>query len=197
MALTRGASATLIAEFAKQGWHPVVMAYIDWPSGDVRAHSGVGTISYGGHDWLGIGDYGRVEVPPESRSGAARRLTLTLLGGIADLLTQSGEQVRGRDGEIYAGAVTTRSGATLVADPVRVWRGTADALRFEMGVTDEIVMTVEAALQLQLSSGPALRRNASQYHSLEDHKANFSATDTAARLIQSAETVARNMTWPE
>ena len=197
MALTRGASATLIAEFAKQGWHPVVMAYVDWPSGAVYAHSGVGTITWDGHDWLGIGDYGRIEVPAETRSGAARRLTLTLLGTIADLLGQAGEAVRNRDGEIYAGAVTTRSGNVLVADPVRVWRGTADALRFNMVSQDELVTRVEAALQLQLSSGPALRRNASQFHSQEDHKVNYSATDTAGRLNQAPETVAKNMTWPE
>ncbi len=199
MSLLRGVPAALAAEMQKEGWHPVLLVYVDWPSAVVRAHSGVGSIAFASETWLGVGPYGRVTVPAESKSSAARRSVLTLLADRDSILAEAiaAGQARGRAGEIWFGAVTERAGNVLVSDPVNVFRGTVDAVTYRLESTDDDgAVKVEAAIQVTLGSGPALRRKATQYHSLEDQQQDF-PNDTAGRLIQAAETAAKNRTWPE
>lgn len=199
MSLTRNLPAALASEVAKQGWHPCILAYVDWPTGTVRAHSGVGDIVYDGNTYTGVGAFGRISAPSETRSGVARRLTVSLFAARDSIIGEAiaGSNARQREGEFFFGAVTERSGNVLVSDPVSFFRGTVDAVTFELSAVDpEGVLSVEAALQLSFVSGPSLRRFASQYHSAEDQARLFPA-DTAGRLIQAAEAAATNRTWPE
>ena len=66
--VSRGLTPAQVAQFGGV-FHPVVLVWIDWPSGAVRAHSGRGPISWGGYTWDGVGGFGEVSVPAEALKG--------------------------------------------------------------------------------------------------------------------------------
>ena len=57
MGITRGVDVDLLASL-ETSFNPVVLVYINWPDGAVRAHNSVGTITVFGEDWLGVSYYG-------------------------------------------------------------------------------------------------------------------------------------------
>lgn len=47
----------LVDAFEQRVVRPVTFIYIDWPGGAVYAHTGVGTITYMGQVWYGLGSF--------------------------------------------------------------------------------------------------------------------------------------------
>jgi hypothetical protein len=192
MALTRGIGSALLAEISKSAWFPILLVHLDWPGGAVRVHSGVGSITWGGFTWGGVGAAGRIETPGEGISGTAGRATLTLFGAPADLLTQADAQIRNRPGAIYLGAVTQPAGNVLVGDPIAMFEGFMDALRFTIGGEGDVI---EHALQLDLGSGPSMRQMAAILHSNEDQSLRYPG-DTAGRHLINIEARVSTLRWP-
>ena len=61
--------------------------YLDFESAPVRAHSGVGTIQWDGHDWLGFGDLGTISQVAENIDVQPARVRLTLSGVPSELVS--------------------------------------------------------------------------------------------------------------
>lgn len=190
--VSRGLTSAQIASITGH-FHPVVMAWIDWPSGEVRAHSGVGTITWGGHSWTGVGRFGGISIPMEGLGLAAFGADLTLHGLPAELLEMLEEPVRNRPAEIWLASVTEPGGSTLRADPIPFFQGFVDAVRDRTSREDGD-LAYEA--HVRLGVGPSARAGGRFLHSYEDQIAQF-PSDTAGRHLAQAREWGTAEMWPE
>jgi hypothetical protein len=182
----------MIAELAGP-FYPVVLVYLDWPTGPKRVHSSVGTITFDGHSWEGVGHFGQIDVPMESAGMSAPVTELKLVAVPIDSFTFMDDTIRNLDAEIYVGCLTARSGNTLAAPAVSMFVGYMDALRSKVERQGDRLMQ---DITLSIASGPGARTRSSVEHSYEDQIINFPG-DTAGRHLLQIEAQSGAMTWPE
>ena len=109
-----------------------VAVSLDFSSGFVRAHDGMGTITFGGYDYLGIGRFGGIEPVTEEVNLIARPLRLTLSGIDTTLLNSALTEVyQNRACVVYVGFVTEDN--ALVGTPETVWEGKMDQMTVSFG----------------------------------------------------------------
>ena len=113
---------------------PVVMVYLDWPDGPVRVHSNIGTITWQGEEWLGLGKFGGITSPEEGMGLAQSAAGLQLIGAPDEIDAYLDSPIRGRRGEIWFGVVTERAGNVLIGEPFSIFTGYMDAMRDTMEV---------------------------------------------------------------
>lgn len=196
MDMRRGASSALMGAISGPVFYPVTLVYIDWPDAPVRVHSGVGAISWGGHTWLGVGDFGEISIPAESEGLVPTTAQLTLYAVPDEIFDYLDAPIRNRTGRVLWGATTTRAGNVLVGDPVEVFSGYIDADSLPVREVDEGGRIVQLlGYQLTLDSGPGNRSVASIYHSYEDQISKYPG-DTAGRHVQLSRSKAVKRTWP-
>lgn len=124
--MTRFAQANNATEAAKPKLQLTIFAALDFPTGMVRAHSGIGTITWGTYDWTGVGQFGGVDAVTEDFTGIARPVRLTLSGVDVSLLDEVVDQTyQNRTVTLYAGFINTETGA-LAATPEVAWEGRMD-----------------------------------------------------------------------
>ena len=197
VALRRGVPPEMLA--AMQGtFYPVLFVHLDWPGDPVRAHSGVGVISWGGYDWTGVGDFGDVAIPDEAAgSMVATTATVSLVASPEDFDAFLDDQIRNRAGSIAMGVVAARpgdpGGNDLVAAPVPVFFGTMDGMAMTVDPTEN---GVQSTMTITLSTGPGARSAATIAHSDADQSAKYPG-DTAGRLVALSYARAQKYTWPE
>ena len=68
--------------------HGVTMVKLGFDT-PAYVHSGIGTISYGGNDYLGVGTYGQISSARESENLGPLSITLTLSGIDSDYIAES------------------------------------------------------------------------------------------------------------
>ena len=204
MDLKRGLSEDFKAAISGP-FHPILFAHVDWPAAPVFAHTGVGQITVAGHDWVGVGPLGGVDVPAEMMGGVVTtEAVLSLVGVPADLDGLADDAIRSRDVDLFIGVVvgrpggsdgkqTSGAGNTLRGVPVSIFAGTMDGLGlFAARQGDTIVHEA----QLQVATGPGARSMASVSHSDEDQRRHYPG-DTAGRLIIMSYAYAQKLMWPE
>lgn len=169
--------------------HPVVLARLDLPGETVRVHSGSGTLDWDGHEWLGVGGYGFVRLPPYGAGFAQQKGSVSIGGlpGVVDALLSIA--VSGSWVEIWWGCLTGRTPAPLVSDPVREFAGFID------GSEDEITDGEQRAT-MGLKIGPSQTTRGSSAHTYEDQRTRH-PDDTAGRFVKAAvaESIARANKW--
>jgi hypothetical protein len=135
---------------------PVLFAELDFPSGFVRVSSGVGTIAWGGYDWLGIGTFGDVSGLTESAELERKTVTYTLRGVPSDLIAVVlGEQYQGRPDKVYLGFFHTAT-RQLIADPELLHAGRMDVSTIREG--NSCTITVSSESRIAAWSRPIVRR---------------------------------------
>lgn len=124
-----------------------MFAELDFSSGILYVHDGLGTYTWGGEDWLGVGDFGSISSIEEGSEISAYSINLTLsaldstMAGAA--LT---EDYFMRDVTIYMGILDEDD--ALVDTPVQVWAGFMDVMSITAGASggDSISLTCESEL---------------------------------------------------
>lgn len=122
------------------------------------------TVTWGGHDWLGIGALGSISQAEESDGITSRPLTFTLnaaqLAWLA-LAVGSVEEYRGRPAKMYMCPLS--EGFVLIDTPVQCWNGTMDTVAVGVSESGEgqISLKCETAA-FGLKRRPSLRMNAAQ-----------------------------------
>lgn len=192
MGLMRSIPPEMLAAIKSRVFFPVSLVYLDWPGGAVRAHSGRGDLTTLGGTWRGMGRFGAIDVPSESQGLVAVRSTLTLMGVPPEIFDRLDDPIRNRDGQIYFGCSTEPGGNVLVSEPIVMFSGYMDAMRYTIQPENG---DLAHAIQVELGSGPSARARASVYHSSEDQKRKF-PSDTAGRLLKNIKKVVETMTWP-
>jgi len=185
VALIRDIHADTLAALTSGAFHPVTLAFVDWPEDPVRVHSGFGTLTWGGHDWMGVGLLDGLLSLPAEGTGAAMVEGEAVIGGDPDgidSILNAAEAARGATVQAWCGVVTTRSGTVLIGEPFGVFTGSIGAV----GDSDEWTgADVLRAVTLGLETGPSQRSRASAAHSYEDQK-RYDSTDTAGRWVKQA-----------
>lgn len=184
MDLIRDINATTLADIQSGSFHPVVLILLDWPGDAVRVHSGEGTLTWGGHDWLGVGRYSGMAFPAEMLGPAMTEGRLTLGGDPARIeeIVADAADAAGREVRAWLGTVTTRSGATLVGEPFDLWQGVIG----QVGDTEEWSEDQAlAVVEVEITSGVSQRSRGSVHHTYEDQR-RVDPTDTAGRWVVAA-----------
>ena len=196
MELRRGVPPAMLAAMAGTTY-PVLFVHLDWPGAPVFVHSAKGVLTWGGHDWKGVGAFGSISIPDEGGgSMATAEASVTLQASPEDLDAYMDDTIRNREAAFYWGSLTARpgtAGAQLISDPVAVFHGAMDAagLTFEPD-GDNVISSITVGL----ATGPGARSSASVYHSDQDQARRHSG-DTAGRLTALASLRREAITWPE
>jgi len=192
-ALKRNIDPATLAALGRTPFYLVVFVYIDWPEGRVRVHSNVGTITWDGEDWTGIGNFGALEMPGEESGLISQPAQLRLVGAPDELDQYLDDPIRDRDGEILFGVVTERAGNVLIGEPFSIYIGYMDAMRDTVEAGDGVL---RRDLIIDLAGGPSQRSYTDLFHTYEDQIRKHPG-DTAGRLVQNAEAERDKMTWPD
>jgi hypothetical protein len=125
----------------------VTFVSMDFPSGFLRAHTRIGTLTWGGYDWVGVGNFGNVSEIPEDAMLRPNGVTISLSGVDAGIVTAAVfEAYHGRAVNVYTGFLNVATLA-LVADPQLEFRGLMDTMTVELGAeTGSITVQCEGEL---------------------------------------------------
>ena len=186
----------LAAALSGASFNPIVLVYLDWPGGAVRAHSGAGSITWGGQSWSGVGKFGDISVPEESASGVPVDFALSVVCDLAELADYADAVIRQRAGVIYLGATTTPGGNVLIGDPVAIASGTMDTSVLSLSVDRGGAAPVTLyRLTVGMTTGPGYRSSAGIAHSHEDQSRAYPG-DTAGKMLVLATARAATALWP-
>lgn len=125
---------------------PVMFVSLDFASGLVNVHSGVGSISFGSLTFLGLGTLGSVKQIDEGSELQAYGVEMRLRGIPNNLISAAlTEHYQGRDAKIWLG--TLSPSYALLDTPSIVFAGRMDNMQIQLGPeTSEIALSVENRL---------------------------------------------------
>ncbi len=110
----------------------IVFAELDFASGFVRVHTGVGSYTFQSNTYSGIGQFGTIEVIKESTALRPQPVRLVLSGVDNSLMTTATtDDFHGRAATIYVGFLDEDQ--TLIADPELLWEGRMDTMSISLG----------------------------------------------------------------
>lgn len=154
--MSRGMNASNESAVAADTVAPILFADLDFKSGHVRVHSGLGTITWGGYDWLGVGTFGQVSGLQESAELQRKTVTYTLTGVPNDMIALVlGEDYQGRPAKVYVGFFSTTT-YLMVADPELLDSGQMDVSKIKEGQDCSVTITAES--RISSWSRPVVRR---------------------------------------
>jgi hypothetical protein len=138
------------------------------------------TITWGGHDWIGVGTIASISSIEESETVEPRSLTFSLAtpSSYLALAVGSVEEYRGRTVVVYICPLDENY--VLVGTPEICWRGVMDEMAVSVdGAAGSITLKAENALSA-LRRRPSARMNAAQQKKLYPTDTSF---DYLADLI--------------
>ena len=144
--MTRGISAATLAAIESDSAAPVMFAELQLDGGTEYYHTWLGTITWGGNDWIGAGQMASVESVKETKELQPNALRIGLSGldaNMTDIMFNQNYYRRPLIG--YLGAM---SDGALIEDPSVIFSGFIESLEMEMGEQDSIVLTAESELIL-------------------------------------------------
>ena len=143
MSVERDLTAGMVTEITAKALAPIILIEGEFATGTARYWSGIGTLSWNGYDWTGVGDLLAISPIEESTQMSAKGFTVTLGGQSSASLALALSACRqGKPGRIWLGALDA-TGA-VVADPVLLRSGRLDtAGESDAGDTATIAVTYE------------------------------------------------------
>jgi len=161
--MSRGFPTAVSTALAQNHVSIVTFAKLEFPSGTVYVHNSLGTYTWGGQDWLGVGDLGSISQVEEGVDISPYAITLTLSGLDA---TISGaaltEDYFMHPVTVYMGVLNADD--SLIADPTQIWAGFMDQMNVSLGADggDAIQLIAESELSRFDSSANLMYTNAAQ-----------------------------------
>lgn len=106
--------------------YPAIFVNMGFASGTVHIWSGVGSVTWGGNTYTGVGSFGGISVIEEGSAVEAKGIALTLSGIDATMLADALQEMQlGLPISIYMALYASRGGS-LIADPLVAWAGRMD-----------------------------------------------------------------------
>lgn len=144
--MSRAFGAASAAAFIQPNVQIITFVMLDFASGIVRVHNGLGTYTWGGNDWIGVGSLGTVSQLEEGADVSPYGITLTL--SALDAVVSGAalnEDYFMRPVEIYIGALSAED--VLLNDPLQMWGGHMDVMSVTAGAeNDQITINCESEL---------------------------------------------------
>lgn len=132
--MPRDISSTMQTALAENLLYPAIFVAMHFVSGAAYIWSGVGSISWNGHTWLGVGTLGTITVIEEGATVEARGIELGLSGINSAMLADALQEMRlGLPVLVYLGLFDTSSPISLLPDPIKAWAGRMDQPTIEVG----------------------------------------------------------------
>lgn len=156
---------------------PIFLAAIEFSSGTGYFWTGIGSISWGGQTWVGMGDLVGVSAIQQDNAVQANNITLSVNGIPSDLISKALTECRQNFAvSVYFGLLDD-TGA-LIADPIRRFSGQMDVPTVQDGGdTCTISLTAENLLI-------ALQRASNRRYTHADQTIDFS-TDLGFNYVPS------------
>jgi hypothetical protein len=130
----RDISTALQTAFSSQYFNPVLFVELTFSNETIYVWSGIGSTSWNGQTWAGVGGLLGISTPEDSSVVEAKGITVSLSGIDATLLPEALNEIQlGLPVIVYLGAL---SGGTPIATPVIAWSGRIDQPTFTIGRTD-------------------------------------------------------------
>lgn len=140
--MSRGLNSLLIAETTSEIVRLLFFADLEFDSGTIYVHNGIGNITWGGNTYLGVGDFGAIETVEETSDVSPTSMVLVLSGLDASLMDEVlAQDYYLRPVKLYIGAVNV--GGALVVDPDKIWSGKMDTAEVRLGGTNAIRLSCE------------------------------------------------------
>lgn len=123
--MPRNLTVGMAAGVAAQELRPALFLQAMFKSGMLYVWSGMGTYTWGGHDYQGVGSLGSISTVEEGATVEARGITLNLSGIDPALLTDVLTDFKlGTPVVVYLGLFNPDG--TMIADPAISWAGRMD-----------------------------------------------------------------------
>lgn len=173
--MSRGFPAAVATALAQQNVAIVTFAKLEFPSGTVYLQNSLGSYTWGGQEWLGVGDLGSISQVEEGLDVSPYAITLTLSGLDA---TISGAALTE---DYYLHGVTVYLGVldaddVLIDTPTQIWAGFMDQMNMTVGADggDAIQLVAESELsRFNKSLNLMYTNTAQQERSIGDLFFNF------------------------
>ena len=144
--MSRAFGAASAAAFIEPNVSILTFVMLDFSSGIVRVHNGLGTYTWGGNDWIGVGSLGAVSQLEEGADVSPYGITLTL--SALDAVVSGAalnEDYFMRPVAIYIGALSAED--VLLNDPLQMWGGHMDVMSVTAGAeNDQVTINCESEL---------------------------------------------------
>ena len=142
--MTHDLESTTLAQSQASTNAPIYFVKLELDSGDVLVHSRLGSITFNGDVYLGVGHLGGIDGIEESSDMSRSTVRLTLSGIESSLVSLVlGQHYQGRTASIYAGFVSLTTNA-LIGTPALIFAGKVDVAPLSFsGETATISLSVE------------------------------------------------------
>ncbi len=157
----------------------ILLAKIEHPSGDAYMWSGVGTLTWNGFDWTGMGTLGTIAPIEHSSQIAIQEIQFTLTGADPTEVQKLSDDVCNRSGAAWLACLDERG--NVVADPFQIVDSQLD---FQSEKIDD---DGTATIQITARTGfYTLERAANDVWSAEDQRKTYpddSGLDLISKLL--------------
>jgi hypothetical protein len=161
--MTRGFSSDVNTALQAQNVNLVMFAKLEFPSGTLYVHNGLGTYNWDSQDWLGVGDLGSISKVEEGVDVSPYAITLTL-SGLDSTISGAAltEDYYMRPVTVYLGVLD--SDDVLIDTPAQIWEGLMDQMNLTVGADggDAIELIAESELSRFDKSKNLMYTNANQ-----------------------------------
>jgi hypothetical protein len=143
--MPRQMSSGMIAALSAAELNPAAFVQIAFATATVYVWSGIGSISWNGQTWTGLGSLLGLSVMEDAATVEARGITVTLSGIDPTLLSDClGEFQLGQPVAVYLGLY---SGGSLISSPVATWVGRLDQPTIDVGA-DNVTISINCENRL-------------------------------------------------
>ena len=136
-----------------------------FPSGTVYAHNSIGTITFGGNDYLGVGALGGISALNESKDLVDSPISLTLSSISSEIIDAiKTDDIYARAANIYIGVLD--QDAQLIGTPTNWIAGYMDSTSVTIGENNSVSITIQ-------TKAAKLRRKNNGRWTVEDHQRTY------------------------
>lgn len=147
--MSRGFPSTVLTALSAQHVVLVTFVKIEFASGTIYLNNSIGTFTFNGNSYQGVGDLGQISQIEEGAVVSPYAITLSLSGLDTTIAGAAlNEDYYQRPVTVFLG-VLNDTGA-LIADPTVVWEGFIDQMNVSLGADDGDVISLVAESELTI-----------------------------------------------
>ena len=158
----RNLDSELQSSAESSAFNYVVFVDLSFPTGNVRVHNSVGTISFGGNDYLGVGAFGNISAMEETIDLVDNPIQIGLSSITPEIIAAvKTDDIYGRDADIYIGALDQEG--ELQGTPTNWVSGYMEHSSVLIGEDNSVM------IQIQTRAAKLKQRNNKRW-TLEEHQ---------------------------